>query len=1389
MSPTALLDRIDTLLGRVRRFAAARGVLLSLATLVAAAVGATLLDLFLRLPAAPRVAINLGILVLGAIVVRRFLVRPILKPVSRDDLVARIESRFPAFEDRLRSAVEFARTDAGGSQRMQHRTVADAARLAAQFPIDSVIDRTPLLRSLGWFSLAVVLAAVVALSLGGESRRVALGRLVNPFGDDWPKRYQIELTQHPPAKVVAGANIELAMKLLRGDRPGATATLVSRQPGRPADRVMFTRDEATGEFSGSLVARLAPGINSQTVELWIESGDDRTEPITVEVVSRLDVARVNAVITPPAYVRNASASVQDLGESKPRVFVGSNVDLSVAFNKPVDGASVKVRLADDSPWIELKPDGHAFAGSFKIETPARIEIAAVDADGFPLESTRRYEIVAVEDLPPTVAIEKPLSGERRTVQADVNLLAALADDAGIDSATLVIERKGESERRIEIPLVRAGELIAPPPASLNVGDSLDAIVRQQLGFSFRTDALADLDAKPGDRLELYLVVQDNFELDGRRHEPVESKRVVLQLISQKELIDAAVAKLRSVRERVEQAKAQHDRTSLETADLANETENKPELDAGDKAILERLRQEQMSAAAQVRLAAEAAQKIASELETNRGEDESVKALASEVAQRLERTAGTTMQQSRQALGRAANQSDRQADRNKSLDEAMQKQEQAGRELEDAVDRLGDVGSLREAIESAQSLLRQQRELSKKTQAAMAKNLGKRPEQLSPEDRDELEQLARQQEDLAAQTDVALDRMQEAAKEMAEQDPASAEAMQQAAQTALAQRVSESQRSASSQMKQNRQSPAQRQQQQAELGLQVLVGKLEEAEKRKLEQLRQQLAELSEQLSILVRRQSSHNVDAIDLQGGDFAANAKETRDELVKLAERNAQTPTADLNRLAAGQIQTERNTRDLSKTVSQIPDGDAPAAKLSRAASQMERALVSLRAQKLAEAYDPAMITALNALREAQSIVEQQQRDVEQQIAEQQQRAIREAFVELRSKQIELNDETAAIESARDGGGKLDRVNLVRLGRLSPRQAELAATSEELAQRLSSIGSVAFVWMTNKVTESMREVGSQLANGQTGETVARRQKNTTDDLQRIIDGLAVKPREQRFENQQNAGGNGQGQGQSGPRLPAEAELRLLKTIQEAINADTIEVNESKAAGTADQIISETLVELGARQGEVRDVLDQLLQQASRGRMKLPAESPDDVAPANDDDLLDDLLGGEAGADVEARNVSRIGNRLTDARRRLAIARDPGDRTQEVQRQIVDDFDKLIELAQSQQSTSSSSSASSSSRQQQQQQARPSQANAQNAGQANPQTNAAQASALTGGNANPESTLASGQNLDETAEEWGRISPRLRSPVLESKDDQIVERYRKWIEDYTRAVSTQAGNE
>jgi hypothetical protein len=329
-----------------------------------------------------------------------------------------------------------------------------------------------------------------------------------------------------------------------------------------------------------------------------------------------------------------------------------------------------------------------------------------------------------------------------------------------------------------------------------------------------------------------------------------------------------------------------------------------------------------------------------------------------------------------------------------------------------------------------------------------------------------------------------------------------------------------------------------------------------------------------------------------------------------------------------------------------------------------------------------------------------------------------------------------------------------------------------------------------------MDTVHGKLAENDTGRPTQIHQERIVDALDAMIDSLKVEPREERFdENSQASGGQGgqQQQQQQGPTLPPEAELRLVKRIQEGVNRATQELAELKGEAAPDEALGQQIVDAGNQQGELRGVLDQMLRQYSQGAVKFgPEPDPAEMLPeeanegdVEDEELVDDLLGENAGRGGDEGQVGVIGDRMARSRQRLALNQDPGKTTQIIQQRILQDIDSLIQQSQNQQQQQQQQQAQNQQQRRQQQQQQQDQ-QAQNQGenqpgqqQQQPGQDAAQASRDTspGGAADPSAELL------ESMAEWGRLTPRQRAAILDSKDEQVIDKYRQLIEDYYKSLN------
>ena len=1401
MPPTALIDALHDVQRRVRRLSLAFGVGLVLAAAAAALLVTVTVDYLFDLPSIPRVLLMLAAVTGLAYVIRRFIVLPMSNRLSLGDVAGRVERTFPQFQDRLRSSVDILTGTLPGSDAMKARVVTEAGRLANDLDFTTAVVTKPVWYSTAAGASVIGLAAMIGLLAGSHYRGIAMSRLLRPFNaDPWPKTVQIDLVGGLPERIAAGDRLDVNIRLTHGDRASRTATLllqygsVDGKSLGPVEKQLMTRGD-DGVYHAALDARTASdAATSGVMKISIEAGDDQLQVAPVHVVQRLGVTSVVATVTAPPYAKLPPVDV-NLAQSPAGATIGSTLALQLTFNKPIDPQhtpafdSVTGNAPDGLLW--QRSGDRTWVGRWTVADTVRFHLVATDQDGLQNSDAQEYEVIARPDQSPTVQIENPRRNEDRTANAVVPVQILAEDDFGIDSLALKVA-KVTTPAKWELPLVKDA---APTAATTwKRADDSAEVQRYHAGYAWDLAALTHGDLKPGDVLEYNATVTDNFLLNGNRHAPVDSGKLRITIVSQDELTNQVTETLRAVGDQLTRVKTDQARTQRETNRLANESKDRPQFDPADAVAAARIAGEQSSTAADTQQLAAKLSDALARLDENKSANQELKDTAKEAGRLLNDAAVHPMKSAAAALAQARQSDADKAERNKQLAAANDRQQEAVDQLQQAIDRMGNVGSLSRSIETIKNLLDQQQKVTQQTADAGKNNLGRRPEEMSPEDQKKLADAAAQQQKLAKATAAAIEDLQQSAAKMTKADPASAAAMKQAAATAAEQGVPQSQSKAAEAAEQNQQGEAQSSQKQAEMGLAMMLNNLKEAERRKLEQLAAKLDDLQTQLANLIRRQAGHNLDDLSLTDGT-ALKKMETlqRVALFTAAERDASQPLApaDPASLSAGQEQTERNTRDIAKTVEAIPDSGAAADKISEAADHMERAAVSLRAAQWVAAYDPPQVQALAALQAAKKWVDDKKNAAEQKKQQQKKEAVRAVYAQIKVQQDELNADTVKLDSApRLDDGSLKRADAIALAQLPGRQGALADRVQKLDDDLSTLDSVVYIWANKDIARSMTEVKDSLGAGKTDAPVQIEETRVSKQLDAMINDLMVKPIQSKFA--QKGGGGGGGGGQCSPGLPSEAELRLLKDLQQAVNDSTKALD---AQGGKDK---QAIAQVGSRQSELRTLLAQVLKNSSQGKMQIGPE-PDNrnqlpeeanAESVENQELDTTLLNDKPGEEVVQKDMNLVGDRMARARQRLQINADAGKVTQAIQERIVVNLGDLIEMARKKQAQSQSDPNPQKSPAESMAKAKPdSGVKPQNQQQADAgvQKVTGQKPAQDDTHGPPGSATADRTTeIRQSASEWGAVSPRTRQAVIDGATEQPIDKYKTLVDDYYRSLATKA---
>lgn len=1417
MPPTLLINSLEAIRRRAKTLSILFGVGLLLASAIGILFATVLVDYVLKLAVPPRLLVLLIAAAAVVYLAYRWIVKPVTSRLSLSEVAGHVESVFPQFDDRLRSTVDFVQQPDAipGSAVMKDRVVSEATTLAQTVDLRRALVTKPVWYSVGGGVAALAALLILSLSLA-DLAKIAGNRLLLG-GAVWPKRVEIDAAP-VPKRVPVGQSLALSLALKKGDRASQKSLVYYQYDDGPVIKEYMIRGD-TGRYTASIDARAG----AKSLKVWMSAGDDETTPQVVEVVPRLAIERVEAVVTPPAYAQMPPTTI-DLAKAPAFMVIGSQVALKLQFNKALDPQKdVQLQVLtnpdtakdtkDRKPYTPAatfdRADAKSPVGRFTASESFRFRIKATDTDGFDNTALEEYEVVVKPDQLPTVMIESPKKTVDRTPDAYLPLQVLAEDDFGISSLRLIVDRIS----------------VAPDPKNPGAATPADARrhweldlkdwsridgtgERQRYRLNWDWDLKPTLgDLKPGDVLEYYIEAKDNYRIDAANgaaaapvtHAPQFSSKLRINIISQDEMAIRVTDEIRGLAQKVKTVRDSQVSNQNETKNLQEETKDKPELSKGDRAALEGLTSRQSAMVSQTKGLSNQLDEVKKQLDENKVKDPELNAIAKEAKQDLDNAAEKPMTDAAQQLngaqqskGNPSNpQQQQQAkeNRSKQLSQSEQSQAQAAQRLQDAMDKMDKVGNLSTAIKEMQKIADKQAELKDQLKAIAKETLGKKPEDLTPEQKKKLDDLAKQQKDLAEQMDKAAQQMNKMGDQMAKSDPESAQAMKDAAQQAQNQQISPQQRQAAQQAQQNQQAQAQNAQQQAQIGIEVVLNTLKDAERRKLERLAKLLDDAIKSIADLVTRQAGHNIDNLDTQGGDAKAKAMtpEELDVLYAKARRDQKNPPRrpELAVITSGQEATERNTRNVAKDVEEKIQGAgaAVAQDLVRAAGKMGYAIVDLRDKKLTSAFNPHQVEALNALDQALKKAEDARKKVQEEQDKKQADTIRAMLEKVKVDQTDqVNKPTVEIQGLRKPDGTLAREHAVRLNQLPGKEGDLSKRMTEIADNLRQLGGTIYGEAAKEVSEGMNEVKDALGKQNTAKPTQLVEARIVEQLDAMIESLKQEKNISKFDQKQGGGGGGGG---GGSKLPTEAELRLLKRMQQAVNKNTTDAD----ALPKPQQDKVALVNLGNRQGKLRTLLDQMLKQQTRGKEGLkPEPDPKDKLPEEagkeaieNQEIEKELLGGDPKAEKETKQLNRVGDRMARSRQRLALDNDPGKVTQEIQKRIVIDIDDMIKQAQQTMAQGQPKPGQQKGQQQQPgQQPGQQQAKGENS-QPNNAQNPAQNSTVTQAG-KPNADLS--QKINETAREWGNISPRARDAVIEGATEQIPKKYEKLINDYYRGVST-----
>ncbi len=506
------------------------------------------------------------LLVGGAIVAFRFVVRRISAPLRDTSLALLVEKKFPAIRDALVTTVELNQTTRAGEHydpELVRRSRESVFEPLASVRVGELFRYWPLYR-LAIIGFLILTPLTAILATDGPFFLMGLKRLLLLDNSPWPRRAQIELVRidvvKPPlspgdAPVTRQANIKNGKALVA---KGADVVLRIRADAAklvPSECVIFYRLDSgeRGRVNMSRVGDASSGYQTFTfdgkplkslvdsVTFDVLGFDHRLRNLRIEAVDPPSVTGVALDCEFPKYLVD-----ETLGLWLPRT-----IETAVGAALPT-GATVKIRGSTSKPLASVKAvdpsSGKEFPlqiklgengrGAFELEVlklnaTTAMEIELVDSDDIPSERPHRLVVEATPDEPPKLDVKLRGIGSAITPDARLPIAGKITDDHATGRAWFELTH-GESEAKSE-------------PLELPRSGAIDAVI------DFRSRRLESKGPilRPKDKITLVVKAEDLCNLTGQPNQgaidPIE-----LTIVTADEMLILLEARELAMRRRFEQ---------------------------------------------------------------------------------------------------------------------------------------------------------------------------------------------------------------------------------------------------------------------------------------------------------------------------------------------------------------------------------------------------------------------------------------------------------------------------------------------------------------------------------------------------------------------------------------------------------------------------------------------------------------------------------------------------------------------------------------------------------------------------------------------------------------------------------------------------------------------
>jgi hypothetical protein len=275
-----------------------------------------------------------------------------------------------------------------------------------------------------------------------------------------------------------------------------------------------------------------------------------------------------------------------------------------------------------------------------------------------------------------------------------------------------------------------------------------------------------------------------------------------------------------------------------------------------------------------------------------------------------------------------------------------------------------------------------------------------------------------------------------------------------------------------------------------------------------------------------------------------AQNLKATRDAKQN---PNAQERRNQLKKLAKDQAQIQQELKRQLQRLAKLSAERAGRA-ASDASGKMGKAQEELD-QDQGDQADKNEEEALADLNDAQDELENDRKEAEERLAMEQLARMGDQLKSLAERQAKLVGDTESYDNMRrQSNGKLTIAQRAGIRGLGQVQGGLKDETGGLIEQLE--GAPVFSLTLKRATESMEKAAGRLQAMKTDDETQKAVRSASHRFEQLIDSLKADDAKQGGQGGGGGGGGGGGAG-GGDGIPATAQLKMLKTLQQEINERT----------------------------------------------------------------------------------------------------------------------------------------------------------------------------------------------------------------------------------------------